>query len=139
VAAVEKLAIVGAGTVGGAVAYASTIDRLADEIALFDIDGRRAQAEVLDLRHGLQFVGGGHVIGGDDIQVCAGADLVVVTAGATHPPGGTRLDLAGANVGLVRSLVPLLLEVAPDAILLFVTNPVDVVTYFAQEVSSGSG
>jgi L-lactate dehydrogenase len=135
VAAVEKLAIVGAGTVGGAVAYASTIDRLADEIALYDIDGRRAEAQVLDLRHGLQFVGGGHVTGGDDIEVCAGADLVVVTAGATHPPGGTRLDLAGANVGLVRSLIPRLLEVAPDAILLFVTNPVDIVTYFAQEVS----
>ena len=133
--AVEKLAIVGAGTVGTAVAYASTIDRLADEIALFDIDGRRAEAQVLDLRHGLQFVGGGHVVGGDDLQVCAGADLVVVTAGATHPPGGTRLELAGVNVALVRSLVPKLLEVAPDAILLFVTNPVDVVTYVAQEMS----
>jgi L-lactate dehydrogenase len=135
VAAVDKLAIVGAGTVGAAVAYASTIDRLAGEIALFDADGPRAEAQVLDLRHGLQFVGGGHVVGGDDVAVCADADLIIVTAGATHPPGGTRLDLAAANVDLVRRLVPELLEVAPEAILLLVTNPVDVVTYVAQEVS----
>lgn len=131
----EKLAVVGAGSVGAAVAYASTIDRLADEIALYDINGARAEAEALDLSHGLQFVGGGKVRGGADIQLCAGADLVVVTAGATHGPGSSRLDLAGANVGLVRTTLPPLLDVAPDAIYLFVTNPVDVVTYVAQEIS----
>jgi L-lactate dehydrogenase len=135
VARLEKLAVVGAGSVGAAVAYASMIDRLADEIALFDIDGARAEAESLDLRHGLQFVGGGRVRGGDDVGLCAGADLVVVTAGATHGPGGSRLELAGANVALVRRALPPLLEVAPDAIYLLVTNPVDVVTYVAQELS----
>ena len=135
VPALEKLAIVGAGSVGTAVAYASTIERLADEIALFDTNGPRAEAQRLDLSHGLQFVGGGHVTSGDDVHVCAGADLVVVTAGATHGPGGTRLQLAGANVELVRQLLPRLLDVAPDAIVLLVTNPVDVVTYVAQEVS----
>jgi L-lactate dehydrogenase len=135
VAALEKLAVVGAGSVGGAVAYASTIDRLADEVALYDIDGPLAEAQALDLSHGLQFVGGGYVVGSDDIEVCSGADLIVVTAGATHRPGGTRLDLASTNVQLIRDLVPRLLAVAPDALLLFVTNPVDVVTYMAQEAA----
>src|SRR5918993_3864250 len=134
-ARLEKLAVVGAGSVGAAVAYASTIDRLADEIALYDIDGARAEAEALDLSHGLQFVGGGRVRGGADVGLCAGADLVVVTAGATHGPGGSRLELAGANVALVRRALPPLLEVAPDAIYLLVTNPVDVVTFVAQEIS----
>ena len=100
--ALEKLAVVGAGSVGAAIAYATTIDRLADEIALYDIDGPRAQAEALDLSHGLQFVGGGRVHGGGDVEVCRGADLVVVTAGAAQRPGDSRLDLAGANVGLVQ-------------------------------------
>jgi L-lactate dehydrogenase len=134
-AGLQKVAVVGAGSVGSAVAYASMIDRVADEIALYDINGARATAEVLDLSHGLQFVGGGHISGGGDIGVCAGADLVVVTAGATHGPGATRLDLAETNVGLIRDLLPPLLEVAPDAIYLLVTNPVDVVTFVAQEIS----
>ena len=89
---------------------------------------------MLDLRHGLQFVGGGRINGGDDIAVCAGADLIVVTAGAKQDPGQTRLALAGANVALVRRALPPLLDVAPDAIVLLVTNPVDVVTYVAQEI-----
>jgi L-lactate dehydrogenase len=134
-ARLQKMAVVGAGSVGAAVAYASTIDRLADEIALYDINGPRAEAEALDLSHGLQFVGGGRVRGGADVGLCADADLVVVTAGATHGPGSTRLDLAATNVGLVRAALPPLLDVAPDAIYLFVTNPVDVVTYVAQEIS----
>ena len=68
-------------------------------------------------------------------QVCAGADLVVVTAGAKQDPGQTRLELAGANVDLVRRSLPPLLDVAPEAIVLLVTNPVDVVTFVAQEIS----
>ncbi|MET0831269.1 MAG: L-lactate dehydrogenase [Acidimicrobiia bacterium] len=134
-AGLGKVAVVGAGSVGAAVAYASMIDRVADEIALYDIDGPKARAEVLDLRHGLQFVGGGRITGGDDVQVCAGADLVVLTAGAKQDPGQTRLELAGANVDLVRKALPPLLEVAPEAIVLLVTNPVDVVTFLAQEIS----
>ena len=133
--ALEKLAVVGAGSVGAAVAYAATIDRLADQIAMYDIDGARAAAEALDLSHGLQFVGGGRVVGGDDIELCRGADLVVVTAGAAQRPGDTRLELAAANVAMVTRLMPELLRVAPDAVYLFVSNPVDVVTYVAQEIS----
>jgi L-lactate dehydrogenase len=134
-AALEKIAVVGAGSVGVAVAYASTIESLAGEIALLDIDGRRAEAQALDLSHGLQFLqDGGRITGGADLELCRGADLVVVTAGATHGPGGTRLDLAAGNVALVRRALPPLLDVAPDAVYLFVTNPVDVVTFAAQEV-----
>jgi L-lactate dehydrogenase len=131
----DKVVVVGAGSVGSAVAYAGMIARLAGEIALYDIDAARVEAEVLDLRHGLQFVGGGHVSGGTDPAVATGAGLIVVTAGAKQRPGQTRLDLAAANVGLVRAALPPLLDVAPDAIVLLVTNPVDVVTYAAQELT----
>ena len=134
-AGLDKIAVVGAGSVGATVAYASVIGRVADEIALYDIDAARARAEVLDLRHGLQFVGGGHVSGGGDVAVCRDADLVVVTAGAKQEPGQTRLELADANVALIRRALPPILDVAPSAIVLLVTNPVDVVTFLAQELT----
>jgi L-lactate dehydrogenase len=132
---VGKVAIVGAGSVGTAIAYASVIQGVADEIVLFDANGAKATAEVLDLRHGLQFVPPARVDGGDDITVCADADVVVMTAGSKQHAGQTRMDLAEANTSLVRDLLPGLVTVAPDAVLLFVTNPVDVVTFVAQDVS----
>ena len=66
----------------------------------------KVEAEVLDLRHGLQFVPRADVVGSDDIAVCAGADVVAITAGAKQKPGQTRLDLAGTNLEMCRSLVP---------------------------------
>ena len=134
-AGLQKVAIVGAGTVGTAVAYASVIQGVADEVVLFDANGAKATAEVLDLRHGLQFVPPARVDGGDDLSLCADADVVVVTAGAKQHPGQSRMDLAALNTALVRDLVPGLVEVAPDALLLLVTNPVDVVTFVAQQTA----
>lgn len=130
-----RIAIVGAGSVGATLAYACLIRGAGRTIALYDLDAAKARAEVLDLNHGLQFVPMATVVGSDDLEVCRGADLVVVTAGAKQRRGQTRLELAHANVGMCRDLVPRLLEVAPDAILLLVTNPVDVVTYAALRYS----
>jgi L-lactate dehydrogenase len=130
-----RIAIVGAGSVGATLAYACLIRGVGRTIALYDLDAAKARAEVLDLNHGLQFVPMATMVGSDDLEVCRGADLVVVTAGAKQRPGQTRLELAHANVEMCRDLVPRLLEVAPDAILLLVTNPVDVVTHAALRYS----
>jgi L-lactate dehydrogenase len=130
-----KIAVVGAGSVGTSVAYASMIRGVADEVALYDTNGAKATAEVLDLRHGLQFTGPARIIGGDDPEVCSGAGVIVVTAGAKQHPGETRLDLAAANSALVRRILPGLVELAPDTLVLIVTNPVDVVTFVAQEAA----
>jgi L-lactate dehydrogenase len=130
-----RIAIVGAGSVGATLAYACLIRGVGRTIALYDLDAAKARAEVLDLNHGLQFVPAATMVGSDDLEVCRGADLVVVTAGAKQRPGQTRLELAHANVEMCRELVPRLLEVAPDAILLLVTNPVDVVTHAALRYS----
>jgi L-lactate dehydrogenase len=130
-----KIAVVGAGSVGATLAYACLIGGVARTIALYDVNAAKTRAETLDLNHGLQFVPMATVVGSDDIEVCRGADLVVVTAGAKQKPGQTRLELAAANVALCRQLVPRLLEVAGDAIMLLVTNPVDVVTYAALKFS----
>src|SRR5512133_2827882 len=135
VAGTTKVAVVGAGSVGATLAYACLVRGIGRTIALYDVNADKPRAAVLHLNHGLQFVPQATVIGSDDIEVCRGADLVVITAGAKQKPGQTRLELAEANVALSRALVPRLLEVAPDAILLLVTNPVDVVTYAALKYS----
>ncbi|AEG44031.1 L-lactate dehydrogenase [Isoptericola variabilis] len=131
----SRLAIVGAGAVGSTLAYAALARGSARTVALMDVNRRKVDAEVLDLRHGAMFVPQAEIVGSDDVEVCRDADVVVVTAGAKQQPGQSRLDLAEATVGLVRKIMPGLVEVAPDAVFIMVTNPVDVVTYAAQQVS----
>ncbi|WP_068201805.1 L-lactate dehydrogenase [Isoptericola dokdonensis] len=131
----SKLAIVGAGAVGSTLAYAALARGTARTVALMDVDRAKVEAEVLDLRHGGMFVPQAEVLGSDDVEVVRGADVVVVTAGAKQKPGQTRLDLAEATIALTRKILPGLVEVAPDATFLMVTNPVDVVTYAAQQIS----
>ena len=130
-----KVAVVGAGSVGATLAYAALMRGAARTVALYDINAAKVEAEVLDIGHGIQFMPMAEIIGSDDVAVCADADVVVVTAGAKQHPGQSRLDLAEATVGLVKTIMPTLVEVAPDAVYLMVTNPVDVVTYAALKIS----
>jgi len=127
----DKVSIVGLGSVGTAIAYACLIRGSAGALALYDIAAKKVRAEVLDLNHGSQFVPHCPVDGSDDIAVTAGSEIIVVTAGAKQDPGQTRLELAATNVAMAQQLTPQLLEHSPDAIIVFVTNPVDVVTYAA--------
>lgn len=130
-----KVAIVGSGKVGTTLAYTCLVRGIGTSIALYGRHPDRVRAEVLDLNHGLQFVPAATVVGAADLEICRDADVVVVTASAPTVPGRSRLDLAEANVALCRELVPRLVEVAPSAVFLFVTNPVDVVTYAALRIS----
>lgn len=131
----RKVSVVGAGSVGATVAYASLIRGAAKTMALYDLDSDKVRAEVLDLNQGSQFYPAANVMGSDDVAVTGDSDVVVITAGAKQKPGQTRLELAAVNVDMCRSLVPELVELSPDAILLLVTNPVDVVTYAALQAS----
>jgi L-lactate dehydrogenase len=130
-----KLAIVGAGAVGSTLAYAALMRGAARTVAMLAVTRAKVEAEVLDLQHGIQFMPMAKVEGSDDVAVCAGADVVVVTAGAKQKQGQTRLDLAEGTIGLMRTVLPGLVEVAPDAVYVMVTNPVDIVTYAAQKYS----
>ena len=116
-------------------AYAALLRGAARSVALYDINAAKVEAEALDLGHGIQFMPMAEVVGSDDIAVCADADVVMFTAGAKQKPGQSRLDLAEATIGLVRKVLPALVEVAPDAVYVMVTNPVDVVTYAALKIS----
>ncbi len=128
----SKLTVVGAGAVGSSVAYAALIRGSARHVALYDIATEKTEAEVLDLSHGAQFTGSSDIIGGSDISVAAGSHVVVITAGAKQRPGQSRIELAGVNANILKSMMPNLLEVAPDAVFVIVTNPCDVLTVLAQ-------
>ena len=132
---IPRLVVVGAGSVGASLAYAALIRQSAAEVVLFDIAKEKVDAEVLDLAHGTQFVGTPRVSGGSDIACVAGASVVVITAGAKQKPGQTRLELAGTNVAILERLLPQLLEHAPNAVYLLVSNPVDVLTVAAAQIS----
>jgi L-lactate dehydrogenase len=126
-----KVAVIGAGAVGASTAYALLIRGAARQVALYDVNTAKVDAEVLDLAHGALFTGASTIEGGSDISVVAGAQVVVITAGAAQRPGQTRLDLIGTNARILETLLPQLLEVAPDAVYIVVSNPCDVLTSLA--------
>ena len=130
-----KIGIIGAGSVGATIAYAAMIRGVAREISLYDIARTKVDAEVLDLNHGLLFAPQAKVDGSDDLEILSSADVVVMTAGAKQKPGQTRMDLAEANAQISAKILPEVVRVAPEAILLMVTNPVDVVTELALKVT----
>lgn len=130
-----KLAIIGAGAVGSTTAFAAAQRGVAREIVLEDIDKKHVEAEVLDMQHGSSFYPTVTFDGSDDIEICRDADIVVITAGARQKPGQSRLDLAGATINIMKSIIPGAVEVAPNAIFMLITNPVDIVTYVALKLS----
>lgn len=132
----SHVAVVGCGSVGATIAFAVLTKGLASTVSMYDLNGSRARAEVADLNHGLEFMPAATVRGGDDLEVCRDADVVIITAGAKQHPGESRLDLAATNAAMIRWLVPELLHIAPDAVLLIVTNPVDVLTDLAVQVAT---
>jgi len=131
----NKIGIVGAGRVGTTVAYAALIKGVAKQISLYDPTRARVAAEVLDLNHGLMFVPMSSVEGSDDIQVLAGSDVIVFAAGGSIVVGQTRLEIAGCNAAICLELLPKIQAVAPNALILMVTNPVDVMTEIAIKIT----
>ena len=129
-----RIAIVGAGAVGSTIAYAVMMRGLAHEIVLVDAVPGKAEAEAKDLLHGSMFVPPVELLAGS-VEDCRGAAVVVVTAGAKQKPGQTRLELVEHNAALFRGLVPRILAAAPEALLLVVSNPVDVLTYISLRLS----
>ncbi|NMF84336.1 L-lactate dehydrogenase [Nodosilinea sp. P-1105] len=129
-----KGVIIGAGQVGLACAYAMLIQNVLDEMVLVDINQERLIGEVMDLEQGMSFVQPTTIKAGT-LADAAGADIVILTAGAAQKPGETRLDLVQKNVEILKSLIPDIVSHCPEAILLIVSNPVDVLTYAAWKLS----
>lgn len=131
----HTVGIIGTGQVGTAAASALFQQRIANELILVDLDRRRAEGEAMDLMHAQGYVGRRRVRAGD-YQDLADAQIVIVTAGVGQRPGEDRLSLLNRNTAVFRRIAEELDRHAPDAILLIASNPVDVLTYVMQELST---
>jgi len=129
-----RIVIIGAGAVGSTFAYTLMRGGLFGEIVLVDANEERAKGEAMDLSHGLFFVPFVEVRAGD-YSDCAGAAIVVVTAGAKQKVGETRLDLVQRNVGICKNIMAQVMRYTRDSIIVMVTNPVDILTWVARKIS----
>ncbi len=132
----RSVAIIGTGNVGVAAAYALFNQRIASEIILVDLNKEKAEGEAMDLMHGQLLVG--------NVQVRAGGyedlkdtQVVVVTAGVGQKsPDESRLELLNRNASVFKNIISELDEHAPNAILIIATNPVDILTYVSQKLTT---
>jgi len=129
-----KIAIVGAGKVGSTFAFSLMISGLAREIVLIDKNESLAIGECMDLNHGLSFAHPTKIYPAG-FEGCENADIVVITAGANQKPDQTRTDLMQKNAMIFREIIPQIAKYAVNAILLVVTNPVDILTYLTLKLS----
>lgn len=130
----QKAGIIGCGGVGSATAFALAQAGVFSRLVLLDADRDRAQGEAMDLSHGLPFTRPMKITAGDypDLAECA---LIIITAGANQKPGESRLDLVKRNTAILRSILAPLMEVNREAVLLIVSNPVDILTWAALKLS----
>lgn len=124
----NKITIIGTGSVGSTIAYTMTVAGIASEIVMIDINGEKAIGEALDIRQGTPFCHSCNVYAGT-YSDAAGSDIVVITSGVARKPGQSRLDLAQTNVNITKAIIPEITRYAPDATYVIVSNPVDVLTY----------
>ncbi len=124
----NKITIIGTGSVGSTIAYTLTVMGLASEIVLIDINNEKAVGEAMDIRQGTPFCSSVSIYAGS-YQDAVGSNIVILTSGVARKPGQSRLDLAQTNVDITKKIIPEIVRYAPDAIYLIVSNPVDILTY----------
>ncbi|KAJ9549833.1 hypothetical protein OSB04_022376 [Centaurea solstitialis] len=130
-----KISVIGIGNVGMAIAQTILTQDLADELALVDVNADKLRGEMLDLQHAAAFLPRTTISASVDYSSTLGSDLLIVTAGARQIPGESRLNLVQRNLGLFSKIIPPLAAGSPEAVLLIVSNPVDVLTYVAWKLS----
>lgn len=131
---VSKIAIIGAGSVGTTTAYALILQNTAAEIILVDIDQARCRGEVLDLSDALPLSQTTLVHAGT-MADAGQSDIIIIAAGARQKSGQTRADLVDTNKKVIASIIAHMQPIAPHAIIIMVSNPLDVLTLHAQELA----
>ncbi|XP_002988827.2 L-lactate dehydrogenase B [Selaginella moellendorffii] len=124
-----KVTVVGVGNVGMACAQTILTQELAEELALIDVNPDKLRGEMLDLQHAAAFLQRATISASTDYAASAGSDVCIITAGARQREGETRLDLTARNAALYCNIVPELVRHSPGAVLLVVSNPVDVLAW----------
>ena len=130
----SKISIIGAGSVGATTANDLMIQGIASEIVLIDINTKKAKGEALDIYQGAAF-GSPTIVRHGEYEDAVNSDIVIITSGLARKPGQSRLDLAQANVDILKDITPKIVAAAPNAIYIIVSNPVDVLTYVFHKIS----
>ncbi len=132
----RKVSVVGAGNVGSAIAEELARRNVAEEIVLIDVVEGFAAGKALDMAQSASVVGFSATISGhEDLKALAGSDVVVMTAGARRKPGMSRAELLSINAGVVSSVSKEVKKHAPKAVVILVTNPLDVMCYAAMKAT----
>lgn len=132
----NKITVVGAGNVGATCAQRLAEKDLAREVVMIDISEGIPQGKALDQWESAPVEGfDTRVIGAQDYDAAAGSEIFVVTAGIARKPGMSRDDLLRTNAGIVRSVSEQIKRVAPDSIIIMVSNPLDVMAYVAMQAT----
>ena len=131
----KKIALIGAGQIGGTLAHLAALKELGD-IVLFDIVDGVPQGKALDLAESAPVDGfNAKISGASSYTDIAGADVVIVTAGVPRKPGMSRDDLLGINLKVMDSVGAGLKAHAPDAFVICITNPLDAMVWALQKAS----
>ena len=131
----RKGVIIGVGQVGLACAYSLLIQDCFDELILQDLAKDKVEGEMMDFLSGMPFLPPTELKVGTIADEGRNADLVIITAGAAQKPGESRLNLVEKNVTIFKSILSDVVKYCPDAILLIVSNPVDIMTYVTLKIS----
>ena len=131
----NKIALVGAGNIGGTLALLAGLKELGD-VMLFDIAEGMPQGKALDIAQASPIEGfNASVTGSNDYTALAGSDVVIVTAGVARKPGMSRDDLIGINTNVMNQVGAGIKENCPDAFVICITNPLDVMVGVLQKAS----
>jgi L-lactate dehydrogenase len=124
----NKITVIGTGSVGSTIAYTLTTSGIASEIVMIDINGEKAIGEALDIRQGTPFCNPCNIYAGN-YSDAVGSNIVIITSGVARKAGQSRLDLAQININILKSVAEQITKYAPDATYVIVSNPVDILTY----------
>ena len=133
--AVNKITVIGAGSVGSTTAFALALKNIANEIVIIDINEDKALGEAMDIHQGTPLFSEPVNVYAGDYKSAVGSDIVVITSGVARKPGQTRIDLAQTNVNIIKQNTPQIVRSCPDATYVIVANPVDILTYVFSKVS----
>ena len=123
----SKITVIGAGSVGSTIAYTLSNQNVASEIVLIDINKEKVEGEVMDIAQGTCFRDPISIIAGE-YEDAKDSDIVIITSGIARKPGQTRIELTQTNVNILKSITPEIVKVAPHALYIIVSNPVDIIT-----------
>ena len=130
----NKITVIGTGSVGSTIAYTLTVMGLASEIVMIDINQEKSLGEALDIRQGVPFCNPANVYAGSYADA-KDSNIVIITSGVARKPGQSRLDLAQTNVNILKAVAKEIVKYAPEATYIIVSNPVDILTYVFHKVS----